>query len=44
MEGIRRTAKRLGNRPATCRTYYVHTGLQPEEECILSVIRREDPI
>ena len=24
MEAVRRTASRLGNRPATCRNYYIH--------------------
>ncbi|MEP6715515.1 MAG: DNA topoisomerase IB [Terriglobia bacterium] len=60
VEAIRRTAKRLGNRPATCRNYYVHpaivdaylegslrmepgaqrTGLHPEEEAVIAIIRR----
>ncbi len=27
VEAVRRTAKRLGNRPATCRNYYVHPAI-----------------
>lgn len=74
VEAIKRTADRLGNRPATCRNYYVHpaileaymdgtllraieppqstaprdlprmtgeSGLYPEEECVISVIRKK---
>ena len=67
---IKRTASHLGNRPATCRNYYVHpaildaymdgtllrsitppeephtgaeTSLYPEEECVVSIIRKRAP-
>ncbi|MES1257680.1 MAG: DNA topoisomerase IB, partial [Acidobacteriota bacterium] len=67
---IQRTASHLGNRPATCRNYYVHPAildayldgslprsivppgephsgspaeLYPEEECVVSIIRKRAP-
>jgi DNA topoisomerase-1 len=72
---IKRTASHLGNRPATCRNYYVHpaildaymdgtllrsiappgephsgqqgalsqAALYPEEECVVSIIRKRSP-
>ena len=70
VQAIKNTAKQLGNRPATCRKYYVHPatieayhdgtlldlmgdldnvtpnaeGLNPEEEIVLEIIKREIPL
>ena len=42
VEAIKRTAARLGNRPATCRNYYVHPAIPDayREGSLVDVIRK----